>query len=119
MTRIDENIRGLRHDCRWDAQQTEIIVFQQFAATVARQAGLIDRSRVDPDIEGFNVVRATDFQELKISRNLMQIDLYQNFEERSRRVIAAIDDGNSLMMPSSRCKQPAASGKIGIIRDTP
>ncbi|MBB3161136.1 hypothetical protein FHS25_001585 [Rhizobium laguerreae] len=119
MTRIDKNIRRLWHDCRWDAQETEIIVFQQFAATVARQVGLVDRSRIDPDIEGFDVVRAMDFQELKISRNLIQIDLYQNFEERSRRVITAIDDGSSLMMPSSRCKQPAASGKIGIIRDSP
>jgi len=95
MKRIQEEIRGVRHDRAWHLKQNTLIFAKPLRAQFPRDVQLllpilpeiVDRDEINRDIGSF------DFEQGEVGWNIIGGAVYANLQERRRWALAEIHDG--------------------------
>jgi hypothetical protein len=79
VARIYQYVRGFRHDGGWNSEQAEAVVCEQLAATFTCQLCIVEVLSADRDAIFGDIIGTVYTQQLKVFRNLAELDLHQNW----------------------------------------
>ena len=121
---VEKVIEALRHDRAGNPEHRRRARLKPLGAQALGQRTVVPPSfrqsralkRHDAD-----VVRAFDFQQLKVGGGLVrgEFEMDQRFEHRQRRALCQVDDGHAAHVPSAGAPSAAHAPQVGVVTDSP